>query len=232
MKRVPFHDVRERAESGDAFAQVLYGFLLEHGLRMAPNKNLAEVHYRKAAQQGFAPGQYALSFLVADTNPDEGIAHLRTAAESGYGPAQYALGYLHQDGELIDRDNAVALKWLEKAANQDYVPAFLHLASMYAEGISVIKDEKKSISYLRKAARAGDPAAEFELGEKMLREGGQETDVEEGLHLIWSSAMKSYPFANEFLADMYAEGLYSAPRDLRLRDLFLSRSELREDEYY
>lgn len=171
MKKLPFHDVEERAKAGDAFSQVLLGFLFEHGLHTSAEKKTAEKFYRLAASQEFAPGLYALAFLISDAEPAECLETFRRAAEMGYAPAQFVLGYLHQDGELTQPDSETAIAWIEAAAAQDYTPAIAHLGNMYAASISVIKDIDKAMYYWKRAATNGDPhSASMLEREKELRD--------------------------------------------------------------
>lgn len=85
-------------ESGHAAAQVKTAELLEEGSSV----KLALEWWRKAADQGYAPGQFGLAKLYA-TPSREGFV----------------------------QDNAEARKWFALAANQGYAPAILVLAGAY-----------------------------------------------------------------------------------------------------
>ena len=97
MKQLPFLDLRDRAEFGDSTSQILLGFLLEHGLKMAPDQAAAKEMYQRAANQGVAAAQYALAFLIADNEAERAISWFQKSAEAGYAPAQFVLGYIYQD---------------------------------------------------------------------------------------------------------------------------------------
>ena len=73
MNKTPFQDVERRAKFGDPFSQVLFGFFLEHGWRVAPDKEAALQWYERAANQDFAPGQYALAFLLDDSESERKV---------------------------------------------------------------------------------------------------------------------------------------------------------------
>lgn len=230
-RQPPFFEIRQRAEDGDAFSQVLLGFLLEHGLKMAPSQCAAQKNYRRAAEQGFPPGQHALAMLVADNDKVEGIKWFRKAAEAGYAPSQFLLGCIYQDGELTEPNPSIALKWIEAAADQDYGPAILHLVFMYSDKVLLDKTNEKAMGYLRRAVDKEDVDAMHLLGELLVRSGSEE-EINEGIDLLWRAAIRSHALASMFLASMYGRGLYGAQIDGRLHKYFLSRAEPQiEDDY-
>ena len=63
VTELPFADLRARAEVADAEAQTELGERYEYGRGVVQDHAVAVSWFRKAAEQGYAPGQFALSFM-------------------------------------------------------------------------------------------------------------------------------------------------------------------------
>lgn len=81
------------------------------------------------------------------------------SAEGGCAIAQFYLGTLYEDGELLDHDQALSIKWLTEAANQNYPPAMNRLGAAYAVGRGVPEDDARGADLYRRAADLGDARA-------------------------------------------------------------------------
>lgn len=86
---------RERAEAGDADAQVNLGHLYERGLGVMPDRAAALAWYRRAAERGDAPAQYQVGLmheLGLGVSADAGAAEYwyRRAIDQGYCPGELA----------------------------------------------------------------------------------------------------------------------------------------------
>jgi TPR repeat protein len=138
----------------------------------AKNYQAAVDQFEKAAQQGYAPAQFALGTVYrtghgAAKDDAEAVTWYRTAAERGYAPAQDYLGSMYQNGRGVAQDDAEAVSWYRKAAEQGYAPAQTNLGSMYLRGQGVAKDDAEAVSWYRKAADQGYAPAQgilFGLG--------------------------------------------------------------------
>lgn len=78
------------------------GHLYEDGRGVEQNDKEAVEWYRKAAEQGYAPAQFALGCLYEDghgveQNEGEAIKWYRKAAAQGYKEALLYLGHLHEE---------------------------------------------------------------------------------------------------------------------------------------
>lgn len=230
MSNLPFRDIRQRAESGEAMAQIMLGFLLEHGLGMSPDKEEAKRWYECAAKQDSPAGQYALARFIGEEDPTELIAWLQKAAEAGYPPAQFQLGWSYEEGHSVDRDLNAALRWVTRAADARFFPAMRHLSYMYEEGVGVEADKETAMDIMHRAAEAGDAGAAYLFGARLI-EKGEKSKQEEALNWIWQAAEKGQKFAHLFLARMYAMGLYGASKDKQLSKYFLSKSKLKDSDF-
>jgi len=94
-------DLRRRALLGDGEAETGLGFLYQTGSGgVQKDETNALYWYRKAADQGYAPGQYNLGVMYrmgqGGVAKDEGTAvhWYRLAAEQGFAPAQNDLAWI------------------------------------------------------------------------------------------------------------------------------------------
>lgn len=225
MNETPFLLIEQRAEFGEPFAQVLFGFLLEHGLHMTPDRTAAKKWYERAAKQGFAPGQFALAALQSEHEPDLAVKLLTEVAESGYPPAQYELASTYYGGRIVKQDYNLAFRWAKAAAEQGFTPALMFVALLYSKGRGVEADPQLEMDYLRQAAEKGDPSAANSLGTYLIEQGGK-TQISEGLKWIWKAAEKDDFYANFYLSEIYRDGLHGVKKDKTLSKFFLSRSEI------
>ena len=91
-------------------------------------------------------------------------------AEKGNADAQYHLASLYEQGEGIDQDYQVAIKWYILAAEQNHVDAQINLGVIYDEGAGVKPDYESAIKWYTRAARQGDSSAQYNLGSIYLQE--------------------------------------------------------------
>ncbi|MDR2709302.1 MAG: zinc-ribbon domain-containing protein [Elusimicrobiota bacterium] len=79
--------------------------------------------YEKAAQQGYASGQYNLGVMYdnGDGIPQDkqkALYWYEKAAQQGYANAQCNLGIMYDNGDGIPQDKQKVFYWYEKAAKQ------------------------------------------------------------------------------------------------------------------
>ena len=106
--------------------------------------------YAKAADQGYAEAQLALSHWYLTGLPAtalEDLEHLeenivikpsevdayewaRRAAEQSLPKAQYTVGYYHEEGIGCEADLGAALMWYRRSAEQNYHRALKRLAEL------------------------------------------------------------------------------------------------------
>jgi hypothetical protein len=119
-----------KANAGDAAAQVQVGERFAanaaalHNVTQAGEawKTAAE-WYRKAADQGFIPGELHLAALCRDggkgfpRDMEQAAAWYRKAAEQGDVSAQASLGVLYSIGQGVPHNDIEAYFWLDLAAS-------------------------------------------------------------------------------------------------------------------
>lgn len=113
--------IQDRAEEGDADAQLQLGHLYESGEGVPKDYTEAAKWYRKAAEQGNAEAQLYLgcSYATGRGVPKDSAEHLnwiRKAAQQGLADAQVQLGLLYEIGQEVPKDFAAAYMWMNLAA--------------------------------------------------------------------------------------------------------------------
>lgn len=150
------NDLKERANKGDRWAAMQYGYLAQTGklpgLKGQPSMALAERAYNLAVKM---------------TNDRGEIMNY-----NGNYMAAYNLGLMYYHGLGVPRNGATALRWFVIAANKDasatvgggFYPAAVYAARIYATGYGVAKDPREAFKYWRMAAVQNEPIAMYELG--------------------------------------------------------------------
>ena len=151
--------IREKAEQGDAEAQVILGQVLAPygGEGVTADYQEAVTWFQKAAAQGHGRAQFRLgrAYYFGEGVPQdyqEAAKWFRKAAEQGVADAQFALGTMYKLGQGVAQDYQEAVKWYRKAAEQGYADAQYGLALMYANGEGVAQDYIQAHKWVNLAA--------------------------------------------------------------------------------
>jgi TPR repeat protein len=114
--------LQQKAELGDAEAQLSLGFCYDKGEGVPQNYAEAEKWYRKAAEQGHAMAQYNLGDMYYEgvgvpQNYAEAAKWFRKAADQGDTYAQYNLGSMYEKGRGVPQSYEKAYIWFTLAAD-------------------------------------------------------------------------------------------------------------------
>jgi TPR repeat protein len=206
----------ERADEADPNTMFCHGFVV--ALR---DKNDAKAFtwFQKAADAGYAPGQYMLAQYYkygrgTVANPAVSTDWNLKAALQGLSEAQYARGYalVYGEGDLRP-DPAQAVTWLQKAADQGNIDARVSLADAYYNGRGVKQDFKKSFALYSQAAQNHSYAA-YMLGIQCMDGSGVDKDVAAGFSWLLRSAGLNFDEAQLGVARSYAAGIGVAKDDV------------------
>lgn len=213
--------IKNSAELGDVFYQVLLGFLLQHGFLIARDKIAARDWYERAARQNYAQSQFLLyELLWEDEEREEALNWLRIAAEAGHLAAQACLGSYYWRADSSSTGHELAFKWMKSAADGGFFPAITNLALMYEEGVHLEPNPEQAKAFLRMGAERGNPACASMLGERLLEDPASESDIAEGLKWIRLAAIGGEGFAFTALSQTYRFGLHGAQQDEDLAQMF------------
>ncbi len=157
---------RKAAEKGVMLAQFVLGdiYAEKHG-----NAKAAVEWYQKAVQQGHAEAHYKLAAIYqhgakgVEADAQESVRLYRFAAsemdvfaQMGSADAQHKLANMYQQGQGVNQNLTMALRWWKKAALQGHALAQLSLGRVYAQGDSERYDLHQAKFWLNMAAAQGE----------------------------------------------------------------------------
>ena len=214
-------ELLQKAESGDADAQLEIATCYGEGLGVERNKQTAFEWVKKSAAQGNRKAilTQARCYLFGLGVPwdEEKAQPIFQEAESGQARAQTDLGnyFSGKYGRTEKRDPQKALFWWEKAADQGYEWAQLNLAKAYVEGLGGTKDYQKAFTLFQKAADQGNSEAVLELG-ICHREGrGVSKDPVKAKKWFEKSAQQNNAVGLASLGEFYERGWGDTPVDFQ-----------------
>ncbi|MFT4580436.1 MAG: TPR repeat protein [Gammaproteobacteria bacterium] len=152
---------RLAAEQGSMAAQTNLGFMFDTGSGVPEDNEKAALWFRAAAGQGSELAQFNLgSFYLrgegVEQDADLAVEWFQKAADSGLTGAYMKLAELYGKGEHgIEKNSAVAAKYLVQAAEKGDGRAQYLLGNMFAEGEGVAKDYVKAYAWCGTAAGNG-----------------------------------------------------------------------------
>ena len=155
--------LQQRADQGDADAQVTLGFMYYTGNGVPEDFTQAAIWFLKAAYQGNALAQYTLGDMYANRtsaaeDDAEAVTWYRKAADQGHANAQYNLGFMYATGSGVPRDDVEALKWQNLAV-------FMSRGDdkkRHANGRDVLKERMTRAQLAEAQRRATEWQAAFE----------------------------------------------------------------------
>jgi TPR repeat protein len=156
--------IKQKAESGEAKAQVALGIAYASGDGIQADEGEAVRWFRRAAEQNDAVGEYSLGEMYAfgrgvPVDYTEAAKWLRKSAEQGDSRAESNLAVLYAKGQGVPKDDTEAAKWMRKAAEQGSAEGQFGLGVMYAHGRGVPPDNTEAVKWYRKAMEQGDGPA-------------------------------------------------------------------------
>ncbi|MFA5240981.1 MAG: tetratricopeptide repeat protein [Sulfuricella sp.] len=124
---------------------------------------LAERWYLKAAESGYARGQWALGCLYCFDDKDHpGSYWMELAAKQGNTHYQTTLAHAY---EILSSQYRKAVYWFRMAAEGGDAEGQQQLGRMYEEGHGVEQDYELAVYWFRKAAEQGYEDAQLNLEE-------------------------------------------------------------------
>ena len=181
-------DITQKAAAGDADAQLAAGMAYRDGIigYTGPTDDAEAVKWLKmAAELGERRAQFFLGemFKFGDgvaQDPEAAFSWFKKSAGQGMVNAQRVLGVLYRNGDGVDQDLDQAATWFEKAATQGDVTATTHLGQLFLNYGDEAR-KAKGAELIQKAESAGDPDAQFILGQMHERgvvvEANRETAI-------------------------------------------------------
>lgn len=210
------------AEIGYAPAQNILGTLYLTGWGVdQPSSQSAMKYFEQAADQDYPPAQNNLAVLFwngwgVERNIERAENLFESASGQGYAPAQSNVGLMLKARGGDTWGGTDAIEMFKAAQAKEFGPAAFNYAAYYLEGKGVERDYGIAARSLMIAARAGDPWAQYNLGQMAALGIGVEQDFLDAYKWLKLSQMGGVGYAEQELASIesfltveeigYAEG--------------------------
>lgn len=158
--------IRQRAETGDAIAQMALANLYFSGTGITKDPAAGIPWLEKAAAQNLAEADVLLAYLYGRGNgvpvdPSRAFALARQAAAQDNADGENVLGIAYAEGWGTARDDAAALLWYRKAADHHHARAQQAIGQAYVDGKGVAVNHIVALAWFSVAvsnAEAFSPA--------------------------------------------------------------------------
>ena len=235
-------ELRQLAESGDAYAQAALAIALANGDKGFPISIIeAEKWARQSASQKHPIGYFAMGYLSQNPMLEADSAtpgkyflaafgdrkgELVRTALSGDPIACYALGMILTSDELRPRmipDLELAARHHQVAVNADYMPSVLQLGIMKIEGMLAAKDMEGGLTLVQQAVSMNLPVAHYFMGVVNLKGSGIPEDRGTALVHFRKAADLGHGTSMMITSHLYAKGT-ATPVDLDLASVYARRA--------
>ncbi len=137
----------------------------------------------------------------------EKIDRIKDLAEQGDAQTQFNLGLSYLNGDGVQKNFTVALKWFKKAANQGLAQAQNTLGAFYADGQDIQQDFAEAAKWFRQAADQGLAGAQYNLGRLYGAGKGVQQNSAEAAKWLRKAAEQGYEEAQYMYGLSYANGI-------------------------
>ncbi len=198
----------QKAEQGDAAAQLEYGRLLKttgNGVDQDWGKAISML--QKAAENGNPDAQWEMGLMYefsdkVQKDEAKALSLYRKSAEGGSAIGLYMVAHCYQHGIAVEEDTTTSdslyakayAELLQLAPEEDiYVLNFLGSAYFWGDGITA--DREKAFHYYLISAQKGNPETQYKIGNCYETGEGTDKDMNEALQWYHKSAGQGYPDA-------------------------------------
>lgn len=156
------------------------------------------VQFMELANRGNAPIAPAKEFVqeIPDFSAD-----LLEKAEKGDAVAQHGIGLCYLNGKGVEKDEAQALRWIQKSAQQGYVEGQYALGEIYGNR-NTPEDGKLAHEWHKKASEQRAADSLYNLGLTYLKGEHVPQDKEEAAKWFKKAADYGHKEANKALLDL------------------------------
>jgi TPR repeat protein len=184
-----------------------YGHVLENGLGVSKDVELAEHYYEEAALLNDCFGLNGLGrFLVARKEYEKAAECFRKAADQGFASAQNNYGRMLENGLGLAQNLGEALRYYKLAADQGDRLGCVNLGLMYENGKGCSRDLVRAVAYFKKAADGNDSEGQFHYGRVLSAGIGVKKDLKGAAVFFRRSANEGNARAQFHLARMLEFG--------------------------
>ncbi len=125
-------------------------------------------------------------------------------ADAGDARAQSNIGVMYDGGDVVDEDDAEAVRWFMLSAEGGFSTGQFNLANMYKDGAGVAQNQTLAHRWYQAAARQGHPQAQMALMQALYFGNGVSQDNAKAYMWMMIAAQAGYEPAVDNLADFEA----------------------------
>ena len=197
-------DLQERADAGDAEAQLQLGRCYSTGDFVTRNARTAVQYLKLSAAQSCLDAVEELADCYrAGTGVEQDVGRAselyQEGANQNHASCQSSLGFCYFNGDGVDQDYDDALHWFRAAAEHEDVYGLRMLGLCHADGEGIEANAEEAIAYFKRAADQGDRISQFRLGEAYRKGDGVPPDYAEAIRWYGLAAEQEHETAQERL---------------------------------
>lgn len=214
-----FHASKERAEQGDATAQLELGKRYYYGSGVEKDADQALVWFLKSAEQ-FNPEAMRLAGLMYNNSQTElydlklALHWLEAAYDASDNMAAYFIGQMYQQSEGVEKNMATAFSWYQKGADRADSWSQWALGNLYQSGFDGHPvDLVSAVKWYRLSAKLGNELGQHEMGRLYNHGIGVEKDLGKAEMWYRRASEQGYWLASNNLAWLLATAKGSGVRN-------------------
>lgn len=194
-------------------AQFLLGKCYYFGEGVEKDLKKAFFHFKMAASLGHGSAKDYLADCYYNgygTTVDyvEAAKWYKEAADyNRIGSAAYNLAFMYKDGEGVEKNDHIAIKYLLIAAEEGFIEAQRIVSQEYLVGRYVEQNYELARKWMEKAAKQGDAQAQVMLGRYYISGFGFD-DEEKSFGWFMKAAEQGYAEAESIVGGCYLNNLY------------------------
>ena len=218
----PLAELRNRADGGNADAQVRYGNMLMKGIGgVEKDRKLAARYYSLSAGQGNIQGMLAFSKCLSygrgvERDVDAAVALIQEGVKRNDPIAKDRLGTCYRYGRGVPDSSLRATELYKQAAESGYPHGEFHYGWMRLHGNGCRKDIPEAVEYIKRASDHGYHKG-MTLYASLLRRGKHvEKNLKEAIRLYRLAANEGNGDAMYCLCEIYRDGDEGIPQDYNM----------------
>lgn len=193
------------AERGNSDAMIKIGFFLHEGEGVEKDvaKAIEWLEKAKAAGNPKAEKYLSISYRNGEGDPKAAFEHYLKLAEQGDAEAQYQVYNAYENGNGVEKNEALANEWCKKAADNGHIIA----AALVGFHEMIFGKETEAVKYWEVAAKGGHLKAATDLANLYL-EGSDDVPVNKAraIELLNDAANSGFAEAQNSLGVCYMAG--------------------------
>ena len=193
------------AERGNSDAMIKLGYFLHEGEGVEKDvaKAIEWLEKAKAAGNPKAEKYLSISYRNGEGDPKTAFEHYLKLAEQGDAEAQYQVYNAYENGNGVEKNEALANEWCKKAADNGHIIA----AALVGFHEMIFGKETEAVKYWEVAAKGGHLKAATDLANLYL-EGSDDVPVNKAraIELLNDAANAGFAEAQNSLGICYMTG--------------------------